>query len=52
MESKVFRESISEAKERFADDKKVMEVLEEMEADPSLDSVVDGTILTVILCKE
>jgi hypothetical protein len=47
-----FKNQIAEAKQKFADNKDMMAVLEEMEADISLQSRVTGTLLTVLLCEE
>jgi len=49
---KEFKQLVAEAKERFSDDPEMMGVLEEMESDVSLQSVVTGTLLTWVLSQE
>jgi hypothetical protein len=50
--SEEFKKLVEEAKERFSDDKEIMEVLEEMEADVSESSIIKGTIITLNHCEE
>lgn len=52
MRSQLFKQFVQEAKERNCQNKEVLAVIEEMEADPSLKSIVEGTLLTLELCKE
>ena len=49
---KEFKQLVAEAKERFSNDPEMMGVLEEMESDVSLQSVVTGTLLTWVLSQE
>lgn len=49
---KEFKQLVTEAKERFSNDPEMMGVLEEMESDVSLQSVVTGTLLTWVLSQE
>ncbi len=50
--SKNFNEMIKTARERFSGDPSVLNILDEMESDPSLKSRIAGTFMTLSFCDE